>query len=90
MPSLKDESPQQYAASNSITTSHVEPIITQSMMMKQSEPQIEDMKKHQQKLKLKATSLFHLFFITLKSAYEVKIKFVLFERTLEMIKELHL
>lgn len=51
MPNLKVESPQQYAASISITRSHVDSITMQSTMMKKSEPSIDDLKKHQQSLK---------------------------------------
>ena len=55
MPSLKDESPQHFAASVFITTSNVESIRSQSKMMKKSEPSIDDLKKHQKTSK--ATSL---------------------------------
>ena len=45
MPNLKVESPQQYAASTSITAPHVESIITQSTMMIKNEPSTDDLKK---------------------------------------------
>ena len=51
MPNLKVESPQQYAASTSITAPRVESIITQSTMMIKNESSFDDLKKHQQSLK---------------------------------------
>ena len=48
MPALEDESPQQYAASQTITASHVESITTQSTTIPTA---AEDVKKQQQSLK---------------------------------------
>lgn len=48
MPTLEDESPQQYAASKTITASHVKSIIIQSTTIPTA---AEDVKKLQQSLK---------------------------------------
>ena len=54
MPTLKDESPQQYAASKIITASHIESIIIQSTTIPTA---AEDVKKLQQSLKAESLRL---------------------------------
>ena len=51
MPDLRAEEPQQLAASKSITTAHVDSIISQSTFMASGERSTEELKRHQQSLK---------------------------------------
>ena len=51
MPDLRAEAPQQLAASKSITTAHVDSIMSQSTFMASGERSTEELKRHQQSLK---------------------------------------
>ena len=51
MPDLRAEAPQQFAASKSITTAHVDSITSQSTIMAQGESPTEELKRHHQSLK---------------------------------------
>ena len=57
IPNLRDEAPQQYATSKSVTKQHVKSIRTQSAFMVTSEQSVENLKRNQQSLKTGTTKL---------------------------------
>ena len=51
MPDFRTDAPQQFAASKSITTAHVDSITSQSTFMAPGERSTEELKRHHQSLK---------------------------------------
>ena len=69
VPDLRFEAPQQFAASTSITATHVDSITTQSMSMEKSENPTEELKRQHQALKtVSVKSRMYWFHYTLGSA----------------------